>query len=123
MMTIWEQAVLNIQRGARKVAAFAATFAERVRAEISVVRLRIRIEEVQSRINELYRLIGKRLVSLHTQDALPKASEQLLKDDDVAAALVELADREQEIIELNNEIKNIQTDVWTTTKHTEDHLL
>jgi hypothetical protein len=122
-MTIWEKAVLNIQRGARKIAAFAATFAERVRAEISVVRLRIRIQEVQSRIEELYRLIGRRLVSLHKQDALPKASDQLLKDEEIVAAIVELADREQEIVELNTEIRNIQTDVRTTMKHTEDNLV
>jgi seryl-tRNA synthetase len=122
-MTIWEKAVLNIQRGSRKVAAYAAIFAERVRAEISVVRLRIRIEEVQSRIDELYRLIGKRLLSLQKLDALPKASDQLLKDEDIAAAMVELADREQELAELNSTIKSIQSDVTTTTKHTEDNLV
>jgi seryl-tRNA synthetase len=122
-MTIWEKAVLDMQKGVRKIAAAATTFAERVRAEIGVVRLRIRIEEVQSRVDELHRLIGKKLVSLHTQDALPRTSELLMKDEDVAAAINELRDREQEIEELKAEIKNIQTDVTATMKHTEDHLV
>ncbi len=45
-VTIWEKAVLNMQKGSRKIAAAAAVFSERVKAELTIVRLRIRIDEV-----------------------------------------------------------------------------
>lgn len=121
-MNIWEKSVVNMQKGAKKVAAAAAVFAERVRIELTLVRLRIRIDEVQARRDELYGTIGRKIVDLNKRDELPKTTELLLKDEDIVAAVVELADREQEIDELNNEIKNIQADFKTTAKHTEDTL-
>ncbi len=122
-MNIWEKVVLNLQKGTKKVAAAAATFAERVRAEVAIVRLRLRIDEVNARIAELHRTIGRKLVELQKKDALPKTTDQLLKDEDIVAAIVELADREQEIGELNKQIKNIQTDIKTTVRHTEDRIV
>jgi len=121
-VNIWEKSVVNMQKGAKKVAAAAAVFAERVRIELTLVRLRIRIDEVQARRDELYGTIGRKIVDLNKRDELPKTTELLLKDEDIVAAVVELADREQEIDELNNEIKNIQADFKTTAKHTEDTL-
>jgi hypothetical protein len=122
-MNIWEKVVLNMRNGVKKVAAAAATFAERVRAEVAIVRLRLRIDEINSRIAELMRMIGRKLVDLQKKNALPKTTDQLLKDEDIVAAIVELADREQEIEELNREIKNIQTDFKTTVRHTEDRIV
>jgi seryl-tRNA synthetase len=121
-MNIWEKVVLNMRNGAKKVAAAAATFAERVRAEVAIVRLRLRIDEVNSRIAELHRTIGRKLVDLQKKNAMPKTTDQLLKDEDIVAAIVELADREQEIEELNKEIKNIQTDIKTIVRQTEDKI-
>lgn len=121
-MNIWEKVVLDMQKGTKKVAAAAATFAERVRAEVAIVRLRLRIDEVNSRIAELHRTIGRKLVDLHKKNVLPKTTDQLLKDEDIVAAIVELADREQEIEELNKSVKNIQTDIKTTVRHTEDKI-
>ena len=115
-MNIWERVVLNMQKGAKNVAATAATFSERVRFEVAIVRLRLRIDEVTSRIAELHRTVGRKLVDLQKKNALPKTTDQLLKDEDIVAAIVELADREQEIEELNKEIKNIQTDFKTTIR-------
>jgi hypothetical protein len=46
-MTIWEKAVLNMQRGSQRISVAAVLFSERVRVEIAVVRLRIRINEVR----------------------------------------------------------------------------
>jgi len=122
-MNIWEKVVLNMQKGSKNVAATAATFAERVRAEVAIVRLRLRIDEVSSRISDLHRTIGWKLVDLQKKDALPKTTDQLLKDEDIVAAIVELADREQEIDELNKEIKNIQTDFKTTIRQAEDRII
>jgi hypothetical protein len=122
-MNIWEKVVLNMQKGSKNVAATAATFSERVRVEVAIVRLRLRIDEVSFRIDELHRTVGRKLVNLQKKNALPKTTDQLLKDEDIVAAIVELADREQEIEELNKEIKNIQTDFKTNIRHTEDRIV
>jgi archaellum component FlaC len=107
-MAIWEKVVVNLEVGAKKIAATASILAERVKAELSIVRLRIRLDEIQSRINELHRIIGRRIVDLSSRSAIPKAGEQLLKDEDIAAALAELEARKKDLEELNAEIKSEQ---------------
>ena len=121
-MNIWEKVVLNMQKGSKNVAATAATFSERVRAEVEIVRLRLRIDEVSARIAELHRTVGWKLVDLQKNNALPRTTDQLLKDENIVAAIVELADREQEIEELKKKIKNIKTDIKTTIRHAEDRI-
>ena len=121
-MNIWKKVVLDMEKGAKKTAAAAATFAERVRAEVHIVRLRIRMDEVQARIAMLHQTIGSKIVDLQRKNALPKATDQLLKDEDIVAAIVELVDREQEIEELKNGIKDIHADFQSTVKHTEDSI-
>jgi predicted nucleic acid-binding Zn-ribbon protein len=119
-MNIWEKAILNMQKGSSKITVAAATFSERVKAELAMIRLRIRIDEVQARIDGLHRLIGRKVMDLKKQEALPKTMEQLLKVDDTMAAMTELADREQEIEELKEEMKNIRSEFKATTKEAED---
>ncbi|HEX9137558.1 MAG TPA: hypothetical protein VF905_11545, partial [Nitrospirota bacterium] len=75
-------------------------------AEIAIVRLRIRLDEVQSRIDELHRIIGRRIVDLSSKAAIPKAGEQLIKDEDIAAAMAELEVRNKDLEELNADIKS-----------------
>jgi hypothetical protein len=104
-MAIWEKVVVNLEVGSRKIATTAATIAERVKAEIAIVRLRIRLDEVKSRIDELHRIIGRRVVDLNSRAAIPKEGEQLLKDEDIAAALAELEARNKDLEDLNAEIK------------------
>jgi DNA repair exonuclease SbcCD ATPase subunit len=105
-MTIWEKSVLNMQRGAKRLSVAAVLFADRVKAEIAVVRLRIRINEVHARIDELYQSIGRMVVNLALGDALPKSSEQLFQNEDISNAMHELADRKQELEELNEKIRS-----------------
>jgi predicted nucleic acid-binding Zn-ribbon protein len=119
-MNIWEKAILNMQKGSSKITVAAATFSERVKDELAMIRLRIRIDEVQARIDGLHRLIGRKVMDLKKQEALPKTMEQLLKVDDTMAAMTELADREQEIEELKEEMKNIRSEFKATTKEAED---
>lgn len=107
-MLIWEKAVLNIQKGSQKVIAFASVFSERVKTEIAIARLRIKADEVQSRIDELHRVIGRKVEMLKRGEAMPKTSEQLLKDEDIDASLNELEKRKQEVEELRNEMKQGQ---------------
>lgn len=71
-MNIWERVVLNMQKGAKNVAATAATFSERVRVEVAIVRLRLRIDEVTSRIAELHRTVGRKLVDLQKKMPCPR---------------------------------------------------
>ena len=119
-MTIWEKAVLNMQRGGQRLSVAAVLFAERVRAEITIVRLRIRVDEVQARIDELYQSIGRRLVNLASGDALPKTCEQLVQSEDIAVALQEITDRKQELEELNDRIKSEQNLFKNAPKRKED---
>ncbi len=121
-MTIWEKAIQNMQKGNKKIAAAAGTLSERVKVELALVRLRIRIDEVQARIDGLHRSIGRRIVDLQKQETLPKATEQLLKDDEIVKAMDGLADREQEIGELKAEMQNVQVDFKATAKQAEDSL-
>jgi len=119
-MTIWEKAILSMQRGAQKVSQAAVIFAERVRVEIAIVRLRIRIDEVQARIDELNQGIGRRLVTLARAEGLPKMSEQLVQDEEIASAMHELNDRKQEIEELYARIADEQSSLKSVFKRTED---
>lgn len=118
-MTIWEKAVLNMQRGTQRITIAAAVFAERVQAELAIIRLRIRIEEVQDRINELYQDIGRRVVNITRGEALPKMCEELVQDEEIALAMNELTDRKQELVELHYEIKNKQVPIKPIPKRTE----
>ena len=120
-MTIWEKAILNMQRGAQRISVAAVLFSERVRVEIAIVRLRIRINEVQARINELYQIIGRKLVNLrHRGTHCQKRAEQLVQNEDISLAMHELVDRKQEIEELNDKIKSEQNLFKTAPKRKED---
>jgi hypothetical protein len=119
-MTIWEKAILNMQRGAQRISVAAVLFAERVRVEIAIVRLRIRISEVQARIDELHQGIGRKVVNLAAGDALPKTSEQLIQNEEISLAMQELTDRKQEIKELQDKIRSEQNLFKHTPKRKED---
>ena len=77
------------------------------------------IDEVQNRIDELYQAIGRRVVNLALGEALPKASDRLLQDEEIAAAMADLKDRKQELEDLNHEIKNEKDLFKTAAKGTE----
>ncbi|HSQ77679.1 MAG TPA: hypothetical protein VLN91_02195 [Nitrospirota bacterium] len=121
-MTIWEKAVLNMQRGAQKLSATAVIVSERLKAEITIARLRIRLDEVRSQMNEQYRIIGRRVVNLANGAALPRTSEQLVKDEEIAAAMTELDARKKEVEDLHNEIANEQAAFEPAAKQEEPPL-
>ncbi len=103
---IWGKVVSNMQKGSDKLMAAAATLSERVRAELNIVRLRIRVDNVQESVNEQYRIIGHTLVELNNSGSLPKLTEQLLQDEKVAASLTEIVLLEKELDRLTDEIRN-----------------
>ncbi len=107
-MTVWEKAILNMQKGTHRIAATASVIAERVRCEINIIRLRIKLDEVQARIDDQYRIIGRRVVNLKNGDALPKTAEQLVNDEQIAAAVAEIEARRKEREDLQQEIAHEQ---------------
>lgn len=119
-MTIWEKAVINIHKGIEKINAVAAVFSERMRAEISIVRLRIRVDDVQARIDEQYRTIGRKVVDLSSRDELPKTGGQLLEDAVIAAAMTDIVARKKDIEDLKKEIKSEQDAFKPVPKPRED---
>jgi hypothetical protein len=119
-MKIWERTVLSMQKGIRKVYAGAAVFSERVEAEIAIVRLKIRMDDVRTRIDELHRDIGRTVVDLARKQALPPGTGQLLEQEEIASALVELEEREKEMEELVVEAKNERDAFREAEQHAED---
>jgi predicted nucleic acid-binding Zn-ribbon protein len=120
VMAIWGKAVLNIEKGSKKITVMAATFSDWVKTELQVIRLRIRIDETQTAIDQLHRQIGRKIMNLKKQNALPESIDLLLRDEEIVMAMAELTDREQEIEELKTELKIVRRDLKTTVKQTED---
>ncbi len=103
---VWGKVISNMQKGSDKLMVAAAMFSERAKAELNIVRLRIRSDNVQESVNEQYRIIGHAVVELNNSGSLPKLAEQLLQDERIAAPLIEIAALEKELDRLNDEIKN-----------------
>jgi len=117
---IWEKVITNMQKGSDKLTAAAATFSERIQAELNIVRLRIRVDNVQDSVNEQYQLIGHTLVELNNSGSLPKLAEHLLQDEKIAAALIEIAALEKELDRLNDEMKSEASVFRPTSKQAEE---
>jgi hypothetical protein len=118
-MTIWEKAIINMQKGSRKIFTSAAVFSERVKSEIAMARLRIRLDEVQSRIDEQHRTIGRHLVDLKNRTALPRTTELLIGSEEITAALAEIEAREKEKEDLLAEIAAERTAFTSAAKNKE----
>ncbi|HTG02292.1 MAG TPA: hypothetical protein VK654_17050 [Nitrospirota bacterium] len=121
-MSLWEKAILNIEKGSRKAAASAAVFSERVKAELAIIRLKIKINDLQTVINRLHQRIGVRITELAKKDLLPKTTDLLLKDDEIAEALKELAQRKEELNMLLSDLRDVKLDIRAVQKDTEDTL-
>ncbi len=119
-MTVWEKVSINLQRGMERIAVFAAFFSERVKAEARIVRLRLKLNSVQKRIDGLHLAIGKRIIEIQTGPNLPKSTDALFKDDVIAAALTEIAERTKEIEDLERELREERASVSGITKKSED---
>jgi hypothetical protein len=86
-MTVWEKTLTNLQKGYDKLTSFAAIFADRVRAEITIVRLKIQIERMREKISEQQHVIGKTLLQLRENKDLPRTVELFFQNDEIAAAV------------------------------------
>jgi hypothetical protein len=119
-MTIWEKVIVNLEKGAKKITGIAALFSERVKAEIAIARLRIRLDEVRSLISQQERIIGRKLVDLRNKDEMPKSSDQLLRDEDIVAALAEITAREKDLEDIFDDIARQQSAVKQAEKAGEE---
>jgi len=99
-MTLWEKTLVNLQKGYTKLMSFAATFSDRLRAEINIVRLKIQIDGVRGKIGEQQRFIGQRLLELKENDSLPRTVDLFFKLDEIVSAVekIERYERDQEIL-------------------------
>ncbi len=121
-MSIWEKTILNVEKGSKKVAATAAVFSERVKAELAIIKLRIKISDMQTRIGLHHQAIGVRITDLLKKGTLPKTTEHLLQDEEIATALSKLSKRTVELEGLTSDLNDIKSDIETTRKETEDIL-
>ena len=99
-MTIWESTLINLQKGHTRLMSFAATFSERARAEVNIMRLRIHIDGVRGKINEQQQLIGRKLLEMKEDDRLPRTWDLFFQLDDIASAMeqIERHQRDEEIM-------------------------
>ena len=122
-MTIFDKVLINLHKGYERLREIAAVFSERAKSELNLVRMRIRIEGVQGGIDKLHRTIGRRVVELRAKSALSKAEEQLLRDEEIAAAFSELARMKKDLEDLIAEVKREQAEFTTVPKKPEDTIV
>ncbi|MDA8100176.1 MAG: hypothetical protein M0042_11155 [Nitrospiraceae bacterium] len=104
-MALWDKTLLNLQKGYDRITAFASVFSERLKAEINITRIRIRIDEVQGEIAEQHRLIGEKLLDARNKGDLPPGCDAFFRGDDVAAALERISLAEKGLENLRDELK------------------
>jgi len=112
-MTVWEKTLVNIQKGYGKLMSFAANASERIKAEITIVRLRMQIDELRDTIGGHHRSIGKKLLEMKDGDALPASFALLFSNSEIAADLekIDRAQKDLEILldDLRNESDALKT--------------
>jgi len=112
-MTLLDKVLINLHKGSEKLKRGAAIFSERIKFELGVVRMRIRINTIHERINELYSLIGRRATALRDADAeqLNDSLSHFFKNDDVASALEEIEKLLKEIDEITADLAREHEDI------------
>jgi len=99
-MTVWEKTLVNLQKGYARLMSFAAIFSDRVKAEITIVRLKIQIDGVQDKISEQQRFIGRRLLEMKEAETLPRTFDLFFKLDEIVSAVekIERCQKDREIL-------------------------
>ena len=86
-MTVWEKTLINLQKGYTKLMSFAATFSDRVKVEITMVRIRMQIDGIQAKVREQQQFIGQKLLEMKENDTLPSTFDLLFKNYEIASAM------------------------------------
>ena len=119
-MNLWETTVVNVQKGYDKLTLFAATFADRMRAEINIVRLRMQIDEVQAALRKEHEAIGRKLVEMREADSLPDTLELFCKSDEIAGSLSKIVRHEKALDELVDDLGHESGAVQQETPQSEE---
>jgi hypothetical protein len=115
-MTLFDKVLINLHRGFEKLKFGAVVFSERVRFELNVIRMRIRVNELRARAGELYARIGQKAAGFRDGEARPEFFEDFLKDDEVMAAIEEIAKLNKEIDEITADLAREEAEVAVTAK-------
>jgi len=86
-MTVWEKTLINVQKGYTKLTTFAATFSDRVKTEITIIRLKIQINGIEAKVREQQQFIGRKLLQLKANNELPRTFELFFQSDEISRAL------------------------------------
>lgn len=99
-MTVWEKTLINLQNGYERVMSFAATFSERVKAEITIVRLKMQVHDIREKVREQHGVIGRKLLEMNDSGTLPGSFDLFFKNAEVVSALEKIgrAQKDLEII-------------------------
>ncbi|MEK6743883.1 MAG: hypothetical protein AABZ15_09740 [Nitrospirota bacterium] len=99
-MTVWEKTLINLQKGYGKLMSFTANASERIKAEITIVRLRMQIDALRGTIGDHHRSIGKKLLEMRDTDALPGSFALFFTNSEITAHLekIERAQKDLEIL-------------------------
>jgi len=98
-MTVWEKTLVNLQKGYGKLMSFAANASDRIKAEITIIRLRLQIDALRNTIGDHHRSIGRKLLEMKDSDALPKSFDHFFLNSEITAH-VEKIERAQKDVEI-----------------------
>jgi hypothetical protein len=105
-MPIWDKTLANLQKGHDRLTAFAQTFAERMRSEITIIRVRVQIDSVREKQGEQHRIIGRTLLEQRAAGTLPQTFELYFKSSEVTSALEKIAQYERDLENLRDELRS-----------------
>lgn len=115
-MTLFDKVLINMHKGSEKLKRGAAVFSERIKFELGIVRMRIRINSIHERINELYGEIGRKADTLREAEEAPGTFADFLKIEEIAAALEEIGKLRKEIEEITAELVREQESIAEALK-------
>ena len=110
-MTLFDRILINLHRGAERLKKGAALFSERLKFELSVIRMRIRIDAIRARVREQHELIGRKAADLGPADARNGSLESFFRDEEVRAALEEISALKTEIDDIVADLEREQKEL------------
>lgn len=92
----------NFIKGIDRIKWFSTVFSERLKIEITIIKLLYRSDEMDKKRDELLKSIGLRVYELKSN-----TDKNILKDKAVSEAIVEIEKVEKNIEELNQKVSEI----------------
>lgn len=103
-MNVWDTTLINLSKGYKKLQAFAAVFSERLKAEVAIIRLRMQIDAAARRIDEVHRMLGKKMLEMREREQLPRTMDLFFKQEEIADLLKKLDDLRRDLEQLQEEL-------------------